>query len=58
MAIPIFNTKFVEEIWECLRLILNYGSEKIRFISPVICNNKIRAKILLKIKDYKGEFSS
>ena len=49
--------KFVDEIWECknLRLILNYGSEKIRFISPVICNNKIRAKILVKdAKDYKG----
>ena len=49
--------KFVDEIWECknLRLILNYGAEKIRFISPVICNNKIRAKILVKdAKDYKG----
>ncbi len=49
--------KFVDEIWECknLRLILNYGAEKIRFISPVICNSKIRAKILVKdAKDYKG----
>ena len=49
--------KFVDEIWECknLRLILNYGAEKIRFISPVICNSKIRAKIFVKdAKDYKG----
>ena len=49
--------KFVNEIWECknLKLILNYGTEKIRFISPVICNSNIRANILVQnVKDYKG----
>ncbi len=49
--------KFVNEIWECknLKLILNYGTEKIRFISPVICNSFIRANIIvLDAKDYKG----
>ena len=48
--------KFVEEIWECknLKLILNYGSEKIRFITPVICNSFIRANIfIMDAKDYK-----
>jgi acyl dehydratase len=48
--------KFVHEIWECknLKLILNYGTEKIRFISPVICGNYIRANIfVLDAKDYK-----
>ncbi len=49
--------KFVDEIWECknLKLILNYGAEKIRFISPVICNNYIKANISVQdAKDYKG----
>ena len=49
--------KFVDEIWECksLKLVLNYGTDKIRFISPVICNNQIRAAIsVLDAKDYKG----
>ena len=49
--------KFVNEIWECknLKLILNYGAEKIRFISPVVCNSYIRANIMvLDAKDYKG----
>ena len=49
--------KFVNEIWECkkLKLILNYGTEKIRFISPVISGNYIRAIIsVLDAKDYKG----
>ncbi len=49
--------KFINEIWECqnLKLILNYGSDKIRFISPVICNNYIRANVsVLDAKDYKG----
>jgi acyl dehydratase len=49
--------KFVDEIWECknLKLILNYGAEKIRFISPVICDSYIRANIIvLDAKDYKG----
>ena len=48
---------FVYEIWECkkLKLILNYGSEKIRFISPVICNKYIRAAIsVVDARDYKG----
>ncbi len=48
---------FVYEVWECknLKLVLNYGTEKIRFISPVICNNQIRAAIsVLDAKDYKG----
>ena len=48
--------KFVDEIWECknLKLILNYGAEKIRFISPVICSSYIRANIFVKdAKDYK-----
>ena len=49
--------KFVQEVWECknLKYILNYGAEKIRFISPVICNNSIRANIIvIDAKDYKG----
>ena len=49
--------KFVYEVWECkkLKLILNYGTEKIRFISPVVCNNSIRAAIsVLDAIDYKG----
>ena len=49
--------KFVDEVWECksLKLVLNYGTDKIRFISPVICNNQIRAAIsVLDAKDYKG----
>tara|TARA_Y100000389_G_C17221000_1_gene393334 strand:- start:135 stop:593 length:459 start_codon:yes stop_codon:yes gene_type:complete len=49
--------QFVNEIWECkkIKLILNYGSEKIRFISPVITGNYIRANIsVLDAKDYKG----
>ena len=49
--------QFVYEIWECkkIKLILNYGSEKIRFISPVITGNYIRANIsVLDAKDYKG----
>ena len=49
--------KFVYEIWECkkIKLILNYGTEKIRFISPVICNDSVRASIsVLNAKDYKG----
>ena len=48
--------KFVSEIWECkkIKLILNYGTEKIRFISPVISGNYIRANIsVLDAKDYK-----
>ena len=49
--------KFVYEIWECknLSLILNYGTEKIRFISPVVCNSYIRAAIsIINAKNYKG----
>lgn len=49
--------KFVYEVWECrkLKLVLNYGTEKIRFISPVVCNSYIRASIsVLDAKDYKG----
>ena len=49
--------KFVYEIWECkeLKLILNYGSEKIRFISPVVCNDFIRAGItVMDAEDYKS----
>ena len=49
--------KFVSEIWKCknLKLILNYGTEKIRFISPVMCNDYIRANIVvLDAKDYKN----
>ena len=49
--------KFVYEIWECkkIKLILNYGTEKIRFISPVICNDSVRASVsVLNAKDYKG----
>ena len=49
--------KLSNEVWECknLKLILNYGTEKIRFISPVICNSFIRASIMvLDAKDYKG----
>ena len=50
--------KFVSEIWECknIKIILNYGTEKIRFISPVKCNNNIRAIIKLKmLKNIKME---
>ena len=49
--------KFVSEIWECknLKIILNYGTDKVRFISPVLCNNNIRAIInVVDAKDYKG----
>ena len=49
--------KFASEVWECknLKLILNYGTEKIRFISPVINNSYIRANFtVLNAKDYKG----
>ena len=49
--------KFISEIWECknIKLILNYGAEKIRFISPVKCNSKIRASIVVQdAQDYKG----
>ena len=49
--------KFVNEVWGCksLKLVLNYGTDKIRFISPVICNNQIRAAIsVIDAKDYKG----
>ena len=49
--------KFVYEVWECksLKIVLNYGTDKIRFISPVICNSQIRAAIsVLDAKDYKG----
>ena len=49
--------KFVSEVWECkdIKIILNYGTEKVRFISPVLCNNNIRA--IIKVADaidYKG----
>ena len=53
----VSKTKFVYEIWDCknLKLILNYGTEKIRFISPVICNSFIRANISVQdAKSYKG----
>ncbi len=49
--------KFFYEVWECqdLSLILNYGSEKIRFISPVICDSHVRGSIsLLDAYDYKN----
>ena len=49
--------KFVDEIWKCnnLKLVLNYGTEKIRFISPVVCDSFIRAAITVKeAKDFKG----
>ncbi len=49
--------KFINEIWKCkkLKLILNYGTEKVRFISPVFCNSHIRANIsVMDAKDYKG----
>ena len=49
--------KFVSEIWECknIKIILNYGTEKVRFISPVLCNNNIRAIIkVADAADYKG----
>jgi len=49
--------KFVNEIWQCkkMSLILNYGADRIRFISPVLCNDYIRASILVKdAKSYKG----
>ncbi len=49
--------KFMDEIWYCknLKLILNYGTEKIRFISPVKCNSEIRGSItIVSTKDYKG----
>ena len=47
---------FTDEIWKCENIssVLNYGSDKIRFISPVICGNKVRAKItLLSTQDHK-----
>ncbi len=47
---------FVSEIWKCKNtsLVLNYGSDKVRFISPVVCDSKIRAKIiLLSLEEYK-----
>ncbi len=49
--------KFVNEIWYCknLKLILNYGSEKIRFITPVKCNSEVRGIItVIDAKDYKN----
>ena len=49
--------KFVSEIWKCknLKIILNYGTEKIRFISPVKCNDSVRASIFIKdAKEYKN----
>ena len=49
--------KFIYEVWECskIKLILNYGTEKVRFISPVVCNNYIRAAIfVIDAKDYKN----
>ena len=37
-----------------LSLILNYGSENIRFITPVVCNDDVRAVIYFEdIYDYK-----
>jgi len=47
---------FVSEVWKCnnISLVLNYGSDKVRFISPVICDSKIRARIfLLSVENYK-----
>ena len=49
--------KFIYEVWQChnLKLILNYGTEKLRFISPVLCDSYIRASIsVINAKDYKG----
>ena len=49
--------KFFNEVWECknIGLVLNYGSDKVRFISPVLCNDQIRANIsLLDAYDYKS----
>ena len=49
--------KFASEVWECknLKLILNYGTDKVRFISPVVNNSYIRANFtVLNAKDYKG----
>ena len=49
--------KFMDDVWSCknVNLILNYGTEKIRFISPVKCNSLIRGSItIVSIKDYKG----
>ena len=48
---------FVDEIWECkkISLILNYGTEKVRFISPVVCDDSIRAIISFSdIYNYKN----
>ncbi len=48
--------KLSSEVWECknIKLILNYGTEKVRFISPVICDSYIRANIIvLNAIDYK-----
>ena len=48
--------KFVDELWECkkVKLTLNYGSDKVRFISPVECNSEIRALItILDAKSFK-----
>ena len=37
-----------------LKIILNCGTDKVRFISPVLCNNNIRAIInVVDAKDYK-----
>ena len=48
-----FDKVFV--IYDYLKIVLNYGTDKIRFISPVICNSQIRAAIsVLDAKDYKG----
>ena len=47
---------FVDQIWKCKNIssTLNYGSDKIRFISPVVCGSKIRAKIyLISAVDYR-----
>ena len=49
--------KFFNEVWECknIGLVLNYGSDKVRFISPVLCDTQIRANIsLLDAYDYKS----
>ena len=48
--------KFADELWECkkIKLTLNYGSNKVRFISPVKCNSEIRALItILEAKNFK-----
>ncbi len=48
---------FISQVWKCedTSLVLNYGSDKIRFITPVVCNNLIRASIMLiSTEDYKN----